>query len=120
DQTTDYGIWERRDGLPSLVPVTEIDVKSSVARPAAGEAVPAEKAYRVHGAAWAGESEVAKVEVSTDGGKTWEEAKLLGKSLPLAWRLWEYTWRAPKAGKRVLAARATDQRGRVQAAERDA
>ena len=119
DQTADYTIWERREGLPTLVPIAEVDVKASIARPAAGEAVPADKEYRVHGAAWAGESEVAKVEVSTDGGKAWEEAKLLGKPVPVAWRLWEYPWKAPKAGKRVLMARATDQRGRVQAAERD-
>src|SRR5262249_41618246 len=85
DETGGYSGWEARGGLPALVPVAEIDVKASVARPAAGEAVPADKEYRVHGAAWAGESEVAKVEVSTDGGKAWEEAKLLGKPVPLAW-----------------------------------
>jgi DMSO/TMAO reductase YedYZ molybdopterin-dependent catalytic subunit len=119
DETADYSIWEQRDGLPSLVPVTEIDVKASIARPTAGEAVPAGKPYRVHGAAWAGESEIAKVEVSTDGGKTWEEAKLLGESVPLAWRLWEYAWQAPKAGNQTLKARATDKRGRKQATERD-
>jgi hypothetical protein len=39
--------------------------------------------------------------------------------VPVAWRLWEYTWKAPKVGKRVLMARATDRRGRVQPAERD-
>lgn len=120
DQTTNYSIWEQRDGLPTLVPITEIEVKASIARPAVGETVAADKPYRVHGAAWAGESEIAKVEVSTDGGKSWAEAKLLGKAQPLTWRFWEYDWRAPKAGKQTLLARATDQRGRVQPLERDA
>ena len=119
DQTTDYSIWENRDGLPTMVPLTEIEVKSSIARPTAGETVTAERPYRIHGAAWAGEAEIAKVEVSIDGGKTWEEAKLLGKALPLTWRLWEYDWRSPRAGKRALLARATDNRGRTQPLERD-
>jgi DMSO/TMAO reductase YedYZ molybdopterin-dependent catalytic subunit len=120
DQTADYAIWVRRDNLPTLVPITDIDVKSSIARPVAGETVAAGKDYRVFGAAWAGEAEIAKVEVSTDGGKTWQEAKLLGKSLPLAWRLWEHTWRAPSEGKYVMMSRATDTRGRIQPRERDA
>ena len=33
--------------------------------------------YRVHGAAWGGEDEIAKVEISADGGATWSAAKLL-------------------------------------------
>jgi DMSO/TMAO reductase YedYZ molybdopterin-dependent catalytic subunit len=119
DQTADYSIWEQRDGLPTMVPIAEIEVKASIARPAPGETLAADKPYRVHGAAWAGESEIAKVEISIDGGKTWDESKLLGKSQPLTWRLWEYEWRAPQAGKRVLMARGTDKRGRVQPLERD-
>jgi len=98
----------------------ETNVKASIARPFAGETVAAGKAYRVHGAAWAGESEVSKVEVSTDGGETWAAARLVGDPIPHAWRLWEWTWRTPKqAGPRVLMARATDHRGRVQPLKRD-
>jgi DMSO/TMAO reductase YedYZ molybdopterin-dependent catalytic subunit len=119
DQTTDYSIWENRDGLPTMVPLTEIEVKSSIARPTAGETVAADRPYRVHGAAWAGEAEIAKVEVSTDGGKTWEEAKLLGKAVPLTWRLWEYAWGLPTTGKHALMTRATDNRGRTQPLKRD-
>jgi DMSO/TMAO reductase YedYZ molybdopterin-dependent catalytic subunit len=119
EETTDYSIWEERDGVPTMAPLTEIAVKASIARPVAGETIAVDKPYRVHGAAWAGESEIAKVEISTDGGKTWTEAKLLGKSQALTWRLWEYNWQAPKAGKHALVARATDQRGRTQPVERD-
>jgi DMSO/TMAO reductase YedYZ molybdopterin-dependent catalytic subunit len=114
DQTIDYAIWTKGDdGLSSLTALTETDVKASIARPASGETVPAGKEYRVHGAAWAGESEVAKVEVSSDGGKNWSAATLLGKAVPFCWRLWEYRWK-PAAGQVVLMARATDRRGRVQ------
>ena len=119
DQSVDYAIWQRRAGIPSLTPIGPIEVKASIARPAAGEAVAADTAYRVHGAAWAGESEVAKVEVSADGGKSWQAARLLDQPVPFAWRLWEYPWRPASKGKHTLLARATDRRGRAQPLERD-
>ena len=34
----------------------------------------------VRGAAWACDAEITKVELSTDGGATWNDAKLLGES----------------------------------------
>jgi DMSO/TMAO reductase YedYZ molybdopterin-dependent catalytic subunit len=120
DQTVDYAVWDRRDGVPSLAPITEIEVKSSIARPTAGETIPAGKDYRVRGAAWAGEADVAKVEVSTDGGSSWAAAELTGKPVPFSWRLWEFTWKAPAAGKHILLARATDGKGRTQPMTRDA
>jgi DMSO/TMAO reductase YedYZ molybdopterin-dependent catalytic subunit len=120
EQSIDYSTWERRDGIPSLAPITEMEVKASIARPYAGETIPAQDAYRVYGAAWTGESEVTKVEVSTDAGKTWNDAKLLGKPVPFAWRIWEYGWQGMKPGKATLMARATDKRGRIQPMERDA
>jgi DMSO/TMAO reductase YedYZ molybdopterin-dependent catalytic subunit len=119
DDTTDYAIWERQNDLPTLTPITELDVKASIARPAAGEVLTPGTAFRIHGAAWAGESEVVKVTVSTDGGKTWATAKLLHKPQPFCWRLWEYTWEKPPAGKHQLLARATDKRGREQPLKRD-
>jgi DMSO/TMAO reductase YedYZ molybdopterin-dependent catalytic subunit len=118
-QGIDYAFWERRYGLPTLKPITEMDVKASISQPEAGATVPANATVRVHGAAWAGESEPAKVEVSTDGGGTWADAKLLGAGTPMAWRLWEFNWKTPADGRRVLMARATDKRGRVQPMERD-
>jgi DMSO/TMAO reductase YedYZ molybdopterin-dependent catalytic subunit len=118
-QMVDYSTWQRRDGLPVLTPITAGEVKASIARPAANDVVPANAEYRIHGAAWAGESEVAKVEVSTDGGRVWSEAKLLGKTVPLCWRLWEFAWKTPAGGKPVLMARATDSRGRTQPLDRD-
>jgi Oxidoreductase molybdopterin binding domain/Mo-co oxidoreductase dimerisation domain len=63
--------------------------RSQIARPALHEIVPTDAIYRVYGAAWTGESEVSRVEVSTEAGNSWEQAQLLGESLPYAWRLWE-------------------------------
>lgn len=118
-QTVDYAVWDKIAGVPTLTPLTGIAVKSAIARPAAGEAVPAGKDYAVRGFAWAGEADVAKVEVSTDGGKTWAAAKLLERPVPFCWRMWEHTWASPSAGKHKLMARATDTRGRSQPLTRD-
>jgi len=120
-QTTSYSIFERRNGLPTMVPITELSVKSAIARPALMEAVPANSTYKMHGAAWTGDSEVTKVEISTDAGKTWTGAKLRDKHVPFAWRLWEYEWKTPgEAGRYTVMSRATDKKGRAQPMERNA
>lgn len=120
-QTADYTFWEQRDELPvQLLPVSEVEVKAEIARPALREIIPTDAIYRVYGAAWTGESEVSSVELSTDGGGRWEAAQLLGESVPYAWRLWEYYWRTPaEPGMHLLMARATDARGDVQPMQRD-
>ena len=119
-QTFQYTTWERRHGMASLVPVSTIQVKAQIARPAPFEVVPKGAPYRIHGAAWSGDSDVAKVEVSDNGGQTWNGANLVGKHVPLAWRFWEYDWRTPtRAGRHVVMARVTDARGRVQPMNRD-
>ena len=120
-QTSDYTFWEQRDGLPiQLLPVGEVEVKAEIARPALHEILPADSVCRVFGAAWTGESEITKVEISADAGRTWSLAQLLGAPVKYAWRLWEYHWRTPATpGTYTVMARATDARGRVQAMERD-
>src|SRR6059058_658676 len=40
-QTLDYAYYERRDGLPTLTPITELQVKSLIARPVLNEVIPA-------------------------------------------------------------------------------
>jgi DMSO/TMAO reductase YedYZ molybdopterin-dependent catalytic subunit len=119
-QTFNYTIWTRPEhGLATLSPVTEIDVKSQIARPVAYEQIAAGKPYRVFGAAWAGEPEITRVEISTDGGKVWSAATLDEQSQPYAWRFFHFDWTSPPRGEQTLMCRATDSRGRVQALQRD-
>lgn len=118
-QTLMYAVWERHHGQPSLLPVADIQVKAQIACPAPYEAVPRGTPYRMFGAAWAGESNVVKVEVSDDGGKSWAEAKLLGDPVKYAWLYWEHEWRTPeRVGSHIVMARATDSRGKGQPMER--
>src|SRR5215469_14772352 len=69
---TDYGHWQRGEQVAELTPLTEMQVKAEIARPAQGETVAANTSVRVHGAAWACDAEIAKVELSMDGGATWK------------------------------------------------
>ena len=120
-QTLEYSYFVRPLGEePETVPVTETQPKAAVARPGPQEVVPAGKPYPVFGAAWAGESPVAKVEVSTDGGKTWAAAKIDGAPKPFTWVTWRYDWTPPSAtGEALLVARCTDAAGATQPATRD-
>jgi DMSO/TMAO reductase YedYZ molybdopterin-dependent catalytic subunit len=120
-QTLDYAYWEERDGLPAqLRPIGEMQTKALIARPATREVVAANTLYRMRGAAWSGDAEIVRVEISTDGGGSWAEAKLLDEARQYVWRLWEYDWRVPaRAGEYTLMARAADSRGRTQPMERE-
>ena len=118
-QAVDNSVWERRNGVAQLAPVAEMQVKAQIARPAMYERVPANAPYRIFGAAWTGDSEIAQVEVSVDEGRNWERATLLGQPVRHAWRLWEHRWTPTRAGRAVLMARATDAGGRVQPMQRD-
>jgi hypothetical protein len=113
-QTLDYAFWKNGE----LAPLSEMQTKAQIARPMDGDSVPANSNVRVHGAAWTS-GEIGKVELSADGGSTWNKVKLLGESKPNAWRLWEYNWRTPERGSATLIARAFDSRGQTQPVERD-
>jgi sulfite oxidase len=68
----------------------------------------------IRGIAWAGEEQIERVEVSTDGGSRWRDAQLSSQKLRFAWRLWQIEWRPDKPGYYTILSRATDSAGRVQ------
>jgi sulfite oxidase len=94
-------------------PLTALSVKSVIAGPSDGTSLKAGKLV-VHGAAWAGEADIAKVEISTDAGATWNPAKLGRDQSHYAWRLWSFHWKASKPGDYAILSRATDTQGRTQ------
>ncbi len=93
-------------------PLTALSVKSVISGPLDGSGIKP-GTVAIHGAAWAGEAGIAKVEISTDNGTTWRAAKLGHDSAHYAWRLWSYDWIA-KSGDHSILSRATDTQGRVQ------
>jgi DMSO/TMAO reductase YedYZ molybdopterin-dependent catalytic subunit len=97
-------------------PITALNVKSIITSPADGAKL--RRTPRIiQGAAWAGEKDVVKVEVSTDEGKTWRPAQLGPEHAKYCWRLWSFPWTPEKSGDFVVMSRATDSAGRVQPME---
>lgn len=67
----------------------------------------------ISGRAWAGRSQITRVEFSSDGGKSWRDANLEPPAGDYAWRGWSTEWDATP-GTHVLAVRATNAAGNVQ------
>lgn len=91
----------------------ENDVKSVITTPSHPGALTARGWHSVQGLAWSGRGRVTRVEVSADGGKSWQDAEFMGLSLPkAAVRFqWMFEW---KGSEHVLLSRATDEAGYVQ------
>lgn len=117
-QSLQYSNWGRLHGTPTMMPVTELHVKSIIVDPEMTSVIPPTVPYTVRGLAWTGMGTVTRVEVSADGGKIWRPARLTSPASQYAWRSWEFDW-MPDAGKHLLMARATDSEGRTQPMERD-
>ncbi|HEY7305840.1 MAG TPA: sulfite oxidase [Bryobacteraceae bacterium] len=109
-----YAVTPGTPAKPSELEVIEgMPVKSYITSLTDDQRIPL-KATTVRGIAWAGEERITKVEVSTDGGSTWEPAKLSRQDLPFAWRLWNIDWTPPRPGYFTILSRATDSVGRTQ------
>jgi DMSO/TMAO reductase YedYZ molybdopterin-dependent catalytic subunit len=93
--------------------LTALAIKSLIAAPSEGAKL-RRQACLIQGTAWAGEADITRVEISTDSGATWNEAKLGKDQAKYAWRLWSYNWNPVKAGDYTILSRATDSQGRVQ------
>ncbi|MDF1585026.1 sulfite dehydrogenase [Marinimicrococcus flavescens] len=68
---------------------------------------------RITGLAWSGHGAISKVEISTDAGRTWQEARLNAPVLPKAQARFQLNWHWD--GKPTfITSRATDEKGHVQ------
>jgi hypothetical protein len=81
---------------------------------------PLDQVYTVGGAAWAAETEVTGVEVSTDGAQTWAEAEFLDPARWHAWRRWKFDRRTSREpGRYTLLSRARAADGSAQSEKHD-
>lgn len=104
------GFWEQQgwSSLPIVKTTSRIDV------PKQGQRVPAELTFG--GVAFAGSRGIKRVEISTDGGKTWLPAELEKPLSPYTWTLWYRAWNAPRPGGVTALVRAVDGAGAEQIA----
>jgi DMSO/TMAO reductase YedYZ molybdopterin-dependent catalytic subunit len=71
----------------------------------------------IAGVAFAGDRGISKVEVSTDGGNTWQSASIKDPLSSNSWVLWALDWIPQNKGRYNIVVRATDKAGNLQTAE---
>jgi DMSO/TMAO reductase YedYZ molybdopterin-dependent catalytic subunit len=104
-------------GAPSQPTAWEMGVKSWINHPVSDSPVKAGRIL-IDGVAFGGIRAVRRVDVSTDGGQTWQQAPFVGPNLG------KYAWRqfvlpvTLGPGTYMLASRATDDAGNRQPVER--
>ena len=70
----------------------EMEAKSVITTPSAGQQVKQKGFVEIRGLAWSGRGRVETVEVSVDGGVTWEKAELQQPILPKCHTRFRYAW----------------------------
>jgi sulfite oxidase len=96
-----------------MAPLTGLVVKSLITKPLEGAVLIPGK-VEVAGFAWAGEPDIARVDVSFDHGATWQPARLVGERAKYAWRRFEFTFEARRPESYLILSRASDVTGRTQ------
>jgi DMSO/TMAO reductase YedYZ molybdopterin-dependent catalytic subunit len=94
--------------------ITDVPVRAVITSPAEGFVAPAGTPLGIRGHAWSGHTPLAKVELSCDGGASWQAADLGPLADTFAWRRFAATLAPPAAGAIEIVARAADASGRTQ------
>lgn len=90
-----------------------MEAKSVITYPAVDHRLRGKGYYEISGLAWTGQGRVKRVDVSTDGGATWREARIEGPVLDRALTRFRADWQWD-GGPAVLQSRVTDETGYVQ------
>lgn len=93
--------------------VFEMDAKSVITFPSAEMKLPGPGFYEIRGLAWSGRGRIARVEVSTDGGRTWTQAELEGTPEPICTIRFKHPWLCD-GQPALLLSRCKDETGYVQ------
>jgi len=90
-----------------------MEAKSVITRPSGGMKLAGPGFHEITGLAWSGRGRITRVDISTDGGKTWAPARLDDPALPKALTRFHFpwTWRGEDTW---LLSRCTDETGYVQ------
>ncbi|MFU0506349.1 sulfite oxidase [Pseudaminobacter sp. NGMCC 1.201702] len=103
------------DGKTNFADMTSMPVRSIITAPANGTRLPVSaRQVSIRGAAWAGDHEVTKVEVSIDAGERWHSMALAKPRNRYDWVRWTGDIKLPSEGYFEIWARATDSRGVAQ------
>jgi sulfane dehydrogenase subunit SoxC len=112
EETSKYTDLITKTGKARIFTFT-MEAKSVITFPSGEMKLPGPGFYEVTGLAWSGRGKIARVEVSTDGGKTWHLAALQDPVLPICQTRFRFPWIWDGAAV-VLQSRATDETGYTQ------
>jgi DMSO/TMAO reductase YedYZ molybdopterin-dependent catalytic subunit len=106
--TDQPGYWERNGWDERAI----VKTMSRIDRPQDGVALAA-GSVQFAGIAFAGDRRISGVELSWDGGRSWQAAVLQAEFSPYAWRFWQLSTSLP-AGHYRVSVRARDGQGTLQ------
>jgi len=87
---------------------------SRIDSPMKGDTVTPGQMIMMHGIAYGGLRGVSTVEVTTDGGGTWQPATITANPSPQSWSLWQFPWTPPNNGDYTLGVRCYESNGMLQ------
>ena len=100
-----------------MVPINRMVPRSFITNVKSGETVQAGAPTFVRGIAFGGDTGVAQVDLSNDGGKTWQAAQLGKDQGKYSFRQWEARFTLPAKGNYTLMVRSTNSDGVAQPAQ---
>lgn len=98
----------------AMVPISRMVPRSFITSPKAGATVQRNGVLPVRGIAFGGDTGVARVLLSTDGGASWQESKLGTDHGKYSFRAWEMSARFSRGGPQTLLSRAVNSSGLAQ------
>lgn len=92
-----------------------MEVKSIITYPSGGQKLASPGFHELSGLAWSGSGKITRVEVSTDGGTTWQDAQLQDPVMRICLTRFRFPWSWDGKATTIMS-RATDETGYVQPA----
>jgi DMSO/TMAO reductase YedYZ molybdopterin-dependent catalytic subunit len=99
-----------------FVPITRMVPRSFITNIKAGDTLKAGAPTPARGIAFGGDAGVARVDFSSDGGKSWQQAELGKDEGKYSFRLWQIDFTPATRGEHVLMVRCTSSSGETQPA----
>jgi sulfane dehydrogenase subunit SoxC len=91
----------------------EMPPMSCILRPCTSHPIPSRGFYEIRGIAWSGHGKVRRVEITTDGGRTWKDAQVQGPVHSKALTRFVFPW-LWDGEEMTIASRCTDDVGSTQ------
>jgi len=100
------------DGLQRQYALIQ-ECKSVITTPSGGQRLLEQGFYNITGLAWSGRGKIARVDISVDGGRNWQTARLESPILPKCLTRFNFDWQWDGKAS-ILQSRAIDETGYVQ------